>query len=168
MAIFGKPPDTKPASGTPLNSSPSQPASPAPGGGMANTGAAMRRMTDQHAVCVIGPQITIKGEITGDEDILVEGTVEGHVRLTRELRVGEKGVVKATVEANTITINGEVVGNCQATSRIEIQSTGRLTGDIRAPNIVIAEGAQFRGNSDMTAGRGPVKEAPKETKPATT
>jgi cytoskeletal protein CcmA (bactofilin family) len=153
MAIFGKPPDAKPvAPGAPPQPggmpasvpAPSQPAmSVAPGG-------APRRLVDPHSVCVIGPQITIKGEITGDEDILVEGVIEGQVKITKELRVGERGTVRAAVEAQSIIVSGELMGDCSATNRVEIQSSGRLTGDIRAPRIVIAEGAMFRGNSDMS------------------
>jgi cytoskeletal protein CcmA (bactofilin family) len=112
----------------------------------------MRRNSDAHPVCVIGPQITIKGEISGEEDILVEGVVEGLIKVDHEVRVGDKGRVKARVEAQTIIISGEVQGDCHATARIEIQASGRLTGDIRAPRIVIAEGALFRGNSDMSSG----------------
>jgi len=65
-------------------------------------------------------------------------------------QIAPGGVVKATVEAQSLIVSGEIVGDCQATSRVEIQATGRLTGNIRAPKIVIAEGAMFRGNSDMS------------------
>jgi len=101
--------------------------------------------------CTIASKTVIKGEITGDEDVIVEGNVEGQIRITRDLRVGANGVVKATVEAQSIIVSGELVGDCQASVRVEIQATGRLTGNIRAPKIVIAEGAMFRGNSDMSA-----------------
>jgi cytoskeletal protein CcmA (bactofilin family) len=92
---------------------------------------------------VIGAKTTIKGEITGDEDLVIEGNVEGQIRITRDLRVAPGGVLKATVEAQSLTVSGEVVGDCQAQTRVEIQATGRLTGNIRAPKIVIAEGAMF-------------------------
>src|SRR5437762_2232859 len=94
--------------------------------------------------CLIAPKTVVKGEITGDEDVVVEGSVEGQIRITRDLRVGANGSVKATVEAQAIIVSGELIGDCTATSRVEIQSTGRLTGNIRAPKIVIAEGAMFR------------------------
>jgi cytoskeletal protein CcmA (bactofilin family) len=100
---------------------------------------------------VIGAKTTFKGEISGDEDILVDGTVEGEIRITRDLRVGQAGVVKASVAAQSLIVSGEVVGDCEAMTRVEIQSTGKLTGNIRAPKIVIAEGAMFRGNSDMSS-----------------
>jgi cytoskeletal protein CcmA (bactofilin family) len=99
---------------------------------------------------VIGAKTTVKGEITGDEDVLVEGVVEGQIRISRDLRVGAGGTVKATVEAQSVVVSGEVVGDCGAVSRVEIQATGRVTGNIRAPKIVIAEGAMFKGNSDMS------------------
>jgi len=58
--------------------------------------------------------------------------------------------VRANVEANSVIVSGEVLGDCTAAVRVDIQATGRLTGNIRAPKIVIAEGAVFRGNSDMS------------------
>jgi cytoskeletal protein CcmA (bactofilin family) len=99
---------------------------------------------------VVGANITVKGEITGDEDLLVEGTVEGQIHVSRELRVGPRGKVRANVTAQSVVVSGELVGDCEATGRVEIQATGRLMGNIRAPRVVIAEGAVFRGNSDMS------------------
>jgi cytoskeletal protein CcmA (bactofilin family) len=101
-------------------------------------------------LCVLGANTTIKGEILGDEDVVIEGTVEGHIRIGRELRVGQGGKVKATVSAASVVVSGELQGDCEAQTRVEIQATGRLIGNIRAPKIVIAEGAVFRGNSDMS------------------
>ena len=142
MSIFGKPPDAKPAE----PAAPGRPAAPPPppsNPSVPGTRAAA-------STCVIGAKTTVKGEISGDEDVLVEGNVEGQIRVTRDLRVAPGGMVKATVEAQSLIVSGEIVGDCQATTRVEIQATGRLTGNIRAPKIVIAEGAMFRGNSDMT------------------
>jgi cytoskeletal protein CcmA (bactofilin family) len=140
MSIFGKPPDAKPAE-------PAAPGRPAPPPPPSSPGVPATRAG---GACVIGAKTTIKGEIIGDEDVLVEGIVDGQIRITRDLRVAPGGVVKATVEAQSLIVSGEIVGDCQATARVEIQATGRLTGNIRAPKIVIAEGAMFRGNSDMT------------------
>ena len=150
MSIFGKPPDpTKPPEPVaPGRPAPPPPPSSAPGATLARPG-----------TCVIGAKTTIKGEITGDEDLVIEGNVEGQIRITRDLRVAPGGVLKATVEAQSLTVSGEVVGDCQAQGRVEIQATGRLTGNIRAPKIVIAEGAMFRGNSDMTGRKEERKDA---------
>jgi cytoskeletal protein CcmA (bactofilin family) len=135
MGIFGKPPDHKPVEPPP----PPKPPTPGP--------AAAARPS---SACVIGPKTTIKGEITGDEDIVVEGVVEGQIRVSRDLRIGPGGVVKATVEAQSVVVSGELLGDCQALQRVELQASGRLTGNIRAPRVVIAEGATFKGNSDMS------------------
>jgi cytoskeletal protein CcmA (bactofilin family) len=92
----------------------------------------------------------VKGEVLGDEDVVVEGVIEGQVRISRDLRVSPGGSVRATVDAQSVIVSGEVLGDCTAAQRVEIQASGRLTGNIRAPKIVIAEGAVFKGNSDMS------------------
>jgi cytoskeletal protein CcmA (bactofilin family) len=99
---------------------------------------------------VIGPRVQLKGELSGAEAVVVEGSVEGTVKLTAELRVAPAGRVKADVTANTVVIAGELVGDCHASERVVIEASGRLTGNIKAPRIVIAEGATFRGTSDMS------------------
>jgi cytoskeletal protein CcmA (bactofilin family) len=142
MSLFGKTADTKqPAMPQ------SRPASPSPAPATAS-GPATRP-----TACVVGAKTTVKGELTGDEDVLIDGTIEGQIRISRDLRVGQSGVARATIEAASIVVCGEVVGDCAAATRVEIQATGRLTGNIRAPKIVIAEGAMFRGNSDMSGRR---------------
>ena len=108
--------------------------------------------------CVIGAKTTVKGDLLGDEDVQVEGTVEGQIRITRDVRIGPTGVVRATVDAVSVVISGELVGDCAATNRVEIQASGRLTGNIRAPKIVISEGAHFKGRVDMGGRSGPGEE----------
>jgi cytoskeletal protein CcmA (bactofilin family) len=102
---------------------------------------------------VIGVKTTIKGEITGEDNVLVEGSVEGTIRIARDLRIGPGGRVKATVSAQSVVVAGELLGDCQATHRVEIEASGRITGNIRSPRVVIVEGATFRGNSDMSPRR---------------
>ena len=143
MGLFGKEPDGKPAPVAPPTQRPAAPHAPQPPASRA-----------AGTACVIGAKTTVKGEITGDEDVLVEGAVEGQVRISRDLRVAASGSVRANVEANSVIVSGEVLGDCTAAVRVDIQATGRLTGNIRAPKIVIAEGAVFRGNSDMSPRQG--------------
>ena len=144
MGLFGKDqPDSKPASAPTPAPAPSRPAPPA--------GQAARAAG---SACVVGAKTTIKGEVTGDEDVLVEGAIEGQVRISRDLRVAASGSVRATIEAQSVIVSGEVLGDCTAAVRVDIQATGKLTGNIRAPKIVIAEGAVFRGNSDMSPQKG--------------
>lgn len=142
MGIFGKTDTPKPADHLPAKPAAAA-APPAAAGAPRSSGGA----------CVIGGKTLVKGEIGGSEDILVEGTVEGLIKIERDVRVGPTGVVKATIEAQSIVVCGEVVGDCIAAQRVELQATGRVTGNIKAPKIVIAEGAIFKGTSDMSPRR---------------
>jgi cytoskeletal protein CcmA (bactofilin family) len=99
---------------------------------------------------VIGNQIKINGELSGDEDVTVEGRVEGQINLKRTLTIGPSGNVTATVHAKSIVIAGRVVGDVSADEKVELVASGSLEGNIRAPKIVISEGAHFKGSVDMT------------------
>ena len=98
---------------------------------------------------VIGSSIVIDGEITGDEDVVVLGTVKGRVSLRESLQVEPTGVVEASVEAAAITVSGSVTGDLHASERIELRPESRVVGDVRAPRIYIADGASFKGSVDM-------------------
>jgi cytoskeletal protein CcmA (bactofilin family) len=98
----------------------------------------------------IGPKIRFQGELLGDEDVLVEGRLEGRVKISKAFRVGPHGVVLAEVAAASVTIAGHVVGNVSAVERVELLPTGILEGNIQAPRIVIGEGARFTGRIDMS------------------
>lgn len=98
----------------------------------------------------IGPSIQIKGELQGDEDLTIDGRVEGKIELRdHNLTIGSNGKIKADLFARTIVIAGDVTGNAFAAERVEIAPTGRLTGDIHSPRITIADGAHFKGSVDM-------------------
>ncbi|MGZ6079918.1 MAG: bactofilin family protein [Myxococcaceae bacterium] len=98
---------------------------------------------------VIGPSILINGKLTGDEDLTVRGRVEGELTLTKTLIVEPSGVVKANVTVKNAVVSGVVVGNIQATESVELTHEGRMVGDIRAPRVIIVDGASFRGRVDM-------------------
>jgi cytoskeletal protein CcmA (bactofilin family) len=104
-------------------------------------------------VTVIGKGITVKGELFGEEDVKVEGHVEGKIQLTKNLLVGQTGVIEADVEAENINIGGTVTGNILAQNRVEIVASGKMMGDIKAPRVIVAEGAHFKGNVDMDTSR---------------
>jgi len=137
MAIFGK---NKPPSGDDRSSQPPQ------GGVFAGRPEAGGRGEARQAV--IGPQIRIQGELSGDEDVVIEGKVEGKIAMTKTVRIGPTAQVNAEVRAQTIIVAGRVVGNLAA-ERVEIVASGYVEGNIRAPKIVISEGAQFKGSVDM-------------------
>ena len=98
---------------------------------------------------VVGPSILINGRLTGDEDLTVRGRVEGELTLSRTLIVEPSGVVKANVVVRNAIVSGVVVGNINATESVELTREGRMVGDIRAPRVIIVDGASFRGRVDM-------------------
>jgi cytoskeletal protein CcmA (bactofilin family) len=98
---------------------------------------------------VVGPSILISGRLTGDEDLTVRGRVEGELTLSRTLIVEPSGVVKANVAVKNAIVSGVVVGNINATESVELTREGRMVGDIRAPRVIIVDGASFRGRVDM-------------------
>ena len=107
-------------------------------------------MEDNKGIVGIGKSIVVKGELSGNEDIRVEGRVEGKIDLNQNLlTVGECGKVKAQVLAKTVVVIGEVLGNITAVEKVSIQEKGVVNGDISSPRVAIAEGAHFRGSIDM-------------------
>ncbi len=101
----------------------------------------------------IGPSIHVKGELQGDEDLTIDGRIEGKIELRdHNLTIGANGKIKADLHAKMIIIAGEVTGNTFATERVEITPSGKLNGDIHSPRITIADGAHFKGSVDMERG----------------
>lgn len=104
------------------------------------------------SMAAIGKSIVFKGELTGEEDLEIEGQVEGNVRLSNnQLTIGPNGRLTAQVVAKSIIVIGRVKGNLTATERIEIQATGIVEGDVKAPRLNVQEGAVLNGGIDMSA-----------------
>ena len=98
----------------------------------------------------IGKSIVINGELSGGEDLTIEGTVEGKIELRDHvLTVGLNGRITAQVSAKSIVVFGQVVGNLTATEKVDIKEKGSVEGDIVAPRLAIADGSHFRGSVDM-------------------
>ncbi len=98
---------------------------------------------------VIGRGLFIKGELHGEEDLIIEGRVEGEITLKKHLVIESTGVILADIQTENITIKGEMRGNMTATDKVEIQAKARVVGDITAPRVVIEDGAQFKGHIEM-------------------
>ena len=112
----------------------------------------------------IGKSVIIKGELSGSEDLTIEGQVEGRIDLKDNvLTIGPNGKIKAEVFAKAVVVLGEVTGNVTASEKVDIRDNGSVDGDIASPRVAIAEGAHFRGAVDMQ--RQGVKTAP-ATKPS--
>ena len=96
-----------------------------------------------------GPNVTIDGTVSGSEPVLIEGTIRGKIELTADLRIGTQARVEATVHAQNVSIEGRVTGDISADDRVELVNTAVVDGNLKAPKIVVAEGATFRGSVDM-------------------
>ena len=104
----------------------------------------------------IGQSMQIKGELTGNEDLTVEGKVDGKISLKdHNLTIGANGRITADILAKAVVVAGEVVGNIIADDRVEVAATGSMKGDITAPHVVLADGARFKGGIDMDPKNGP-------------
>ncbi len=99
---------------------------------------------------VIGKSMKLKGNISSDEEILIEGKVEGTIKMKHNVVVGKSGKVKADISAREIIIEGEVNGNVHGLVKVEIMPGGILNGDIISEKVVLAEGAKFKGSIDMS------------------
>src|SRR5579862_8415016 len=98
----------------------------------------------------IGKSVVIKGELSGSEDLYVDGQVEGSISLkNNSLTVGPHGQVKASVEAKGVVVQGKLEGNVQASDRVELRKSAVVTGDISTQRISIEEGAYLKGKVDI-------------------
>lgn len=98
----------------------------------------------------IGASIKISGDLSGKEDLTIDGDVEGTVDFRdNSVRVGPDGCVRANVIAKNISVAGQVTGDLHGSEHITIEPSGRVVGNIQAPKVVLREGCQFKGNVDM-------------------
>jgi cytoskeletal protein CcmA (bactofilin family) len=163
---------------TPVN--PSQSAQPA----SAPSPAAATPPKDLHRPAVeahsadvghIGKSVVIRGELTGNEDLYLDGEVEGNINLRdHKLVIGPNGKIKATITARDVVVHGRMDGNVVASERVELKRSSILTGDVATHRIVIEDGAVFKGSIDIkeqrdarTEVRKPMTSSPAVTQPGT-
>lgn len=110
----------------------------------------VRQPIEKDAKVNIGKSVVIKGELSGSEDLTIEGHVEGKIELRDNvLTIGPNGKIRAEVFAKSVIVLGEVTGNVTASEKVDIRDNGSVDGDIISPRVAIAEGAHFRGSVDM-------------------
>jgi cytoskeletal protein CcmA (bactofilin family) len=113
--------------------------------------------------------ISIQGGLAGEEDLVIDGKVDGKVDLPgNHLTVGQSGVVKADVNAGIVTVVGRVNGNVRATERVQIEATGIVEGDVSAPRLVVQEGAVLNGSIEMSGKTAPAGARPQAAAGAAT
>ncbi len=145
----------------PVSPPPARPAAPAPFTPPVNP------VRQEIAAVNIGKSVVIKGELSGSEDLLIEGQVDGKIELRQNLlTIGPNAKIKAQVFAKTVVVEGQVHGNISAGERIDIRDKGVVEGNLAAPRVAIADGAHFRGSIDMQGGK--AENAAADTKPAST
>jgi cytoskeletal protein CcmA (bactofilin family) len=110
---------------------------------------AKEKETKPMANTVIGSSIVVDGEISGEEAITILGTVKGKVAVALGVVVEAGATVEADIEGQTVTVSGKVTGNVTAREKLELRPESKMVGNAKAPRIVVADGASFKGNVDM-------------------
>jgi len=105
--------------------------------------------TASERTSVLGPTLRFKGELSAEEDLLVEGSVEGTIKHTQRITIGPKGRVKANISAALIVVEGTVEGDLHAQKSVKIKDTADVRGNVHAPSVTITEGAKFNGGIEM-------------------
>jgi cytoskeletal protein CcmA (bactofilin family) len=104
-------------------------------------------------IAVIGKTIRIRGDVAGEESLVIDGTVEGTVLLEKhDCTVGQTGRVTGDVKANVVRIQGQVTGDVDGAEKVVVTKTGRVDGNIVAPRVTLEDGAKFKGSIDMDPG----------------
>ena len=103
---------------------------------------------------VLGPTLTFRGgELSSDEDLVIEGTVEGKIaHQNHHLTIGKQGRVKANVRARLVTVYGTVEGDLHGDEGVHIAASARVIGNVTAPRVSLENGAQFQISSSITVG----------------
>jgi cytoskeletal protein CcmA (bactofilin family) len=109
---------------------------------------------------VFGPTLRFKGELKAQEDLKVEGRIEGTIQHQQRIVVGAKGEVVASVTAAAIEVDGKVQGDMHAKKSVKVSSSAVVRGNIRAPSVSITEGANFNGSVSMEQSVGAQQPAP--------
>ena len=115
---------------------------------------------------VFGPTLRFKGELRAQEDIKIEGRIEGSIHHQQRVVVGNKGEVVATVHAQSIDVDGKVQGDIVAKKSIKVSQSAVVRGNLRAPSVSINEGANFNGGVTMEQNAGSHGSSTSSSKPA--
>jgi cytoskeletal protein CcmA (bactofilin family) len=119
-----------------------------------STERAPRGEAKRETLATIGPTIRIRGKVSGNQDLTIEGKVRGTITLKgHTLTLGAGAGITAKVRAARVVVGGEVTGEITADEQVDITSTGIVQGDVRTPRITISDGAHLKGNVDTERGQ---------------
>ncbi len=121
--------------------------------GSSQAGEGPGRVVTGERVARLGPSLVVKGTLAGDEDLLVQGRLDGEISLRQNrVTIGESGRVKADVYSKSICVEGEVNGNLFGEEEVVIRRSGKVRGNVTAPRVTLENGAKFKGSIDMQPG----------------
>ena len=115
---------------------------------------------------ILGPTLKFKGELTANEDLVIQGQVEGSIKHSSTLTIGEAGKLKANIEADHVSIEGEVNGDIAGGTSVVVKESANVDGNIYSPTVTLREGATFNGKIDMSGKERTEKSAPPKSKKA--
>jgi cytoskeletal protein CcmA (bactofilin family) len=116
------------------------------------------RVADAPRASVLGPTLRFRGELSAQEDLIIQGSVEGSITHTQSLTVGTDGTMKGDIRARVIIVDGKVDGDLYATESVSIRATAKVKGNVFAPRVGITEGAFFQGQIEMQPSGAAVQE----------
>lgn len=118
-------------------------------------------MGEKKQVSILGPTLKFKGELTANEDLVIQGQIEGSIKHSSNLTIGEEGKLKADVTAEHIAIEGEVDGDLEGRTSVVVKDSANVQGNIYSPTVTLHEGSTFNGRIDMSGNAKPKSESPK-------
>ena len=112
---------------------------------------------DKKKASILGPTLKFKGELTANEDLVIQGQVEGSIKHSSNLTIGEAGKLKADIQADHIAIEGEVRGDVTGDTSVVVMEGANVDGNIYSPSVTLREGATFNGKIDRSGNKGAEK-----------
>jgi cytoskeletal protein CcmA (bactofilin family) len=138
---------------------------PTPAPSSTSTPPAARPHSGDRSTTIFGKTMKIVGQVLSDEELYVDGELDGSLELRNRLTIGPTGKVKANIKAQEVIVFGSIRGNVEAENRISLRAGATIVGDIKTAGIVIEDGAYFKGGIDISRSE-PVKPAATPAKPA--
>lgn len=121
----------------------------------------------ERRIAVLGPTLRFKGDLSAEEDFILQGRIQGSIHHTQRLVIGTQGVVAGNIYARIVIIDGHVEGDLHGKEAVVIHETGRVLGNIYSPRVGISDGAVFNGRIDMTGTNVATQSPPQVAPPAT-
>lgn len=106
--------------------------------------------TPERKVAVLGPTLRFKGELSAEEDFILQGRIEGSINHTQSVTIGTDGSVVGNIHARVVVVDGSVEGDLHGIESVIVHETGRVAGNIFAPRVGLVDGAMFNGRIDMS------------------